>query len=257
MSACERASCWQKALLVLTSFAAHSLQQNAVACSAAIGACEKAQLQLAKRRKRQLHAASWKRGFPQAAVSRFKPEFWTPASVHANAQHVEGQGCQQADAVPMLCFFLKGVTATRPTAEWTDLTQPARHTAPLRHATAMCVPAEWAEKFWIGCPFYQVGELFGLGSASGEWGAVEACGSEAHNSFRSSWHSTACRYLHNPKPQTLNFWKSGVAKWQSAVAACASRKGRSIRELAAFPRFRRLADLVAWRPNDFGAKAGV
>ena len=47
MSACERAFCWQRGLLLLTLLARRSLQLNTVVCSAAIGSCEKAQLQLA------------------------------------------------------------------------------------------------------------------------------------------------------------------------------------------------------------------
>ena len=47
VSAFEKTFRWQQGLLLLNLFAARTLRLNAVACSAAIGACEKAQLQLA------------------------------------------------------------------------------------------------------------------------------------------------------------------------------------------------------------------
>ena len=47
ISACERALCWQRSILLVNGFALSSLRLNGVACSAAISACEKAQLQLA------------------------------------------------------------------------------------------------------------------------------------------------------------------------------------------------------------------
>ena len=56
MSACERAFCWQRGLLLLTLFARRSLPLNAVVCSAAIGSCEKAQLQLAMEHARGLQS---------------------------------------------------------------------------------------------------------------------------------------------------------------------------------------------------------
>eukprot|EP00439_Symbiodinium_sp_Y106_P038726 s1604_g4.t1 len=53
VSAYERAFYWQRGLLLLTLFARRSLPLNTVVCSAAIGSCEKAQLQMAMEQNRR------------------------------------------------------------------------------------------------------------------------------------------------------------------------------------------------------------
>ena len=57
VSAYERAFYWQRGLLLLTLFARRSLPLNTVVCSAAIGSCEKAQLQMAMEQNRCVEAS--------------------------------------------------------------------------------------------------------------------------------------------------------------------------------------------------------